>query len=753
MINKTNLGNLEVEQAELSKKKKASNYKTISADEYAVVAESLSKRFGHKNVFGCIGYTSNYFYLCDYFEGETKIRSIFEIDADEATRQYIENYARQRDGFTEESFIAGLDSSRSGVSGKVWDFDGTKDEGTSVGDGMVDSSEHQDEAKSGRDNESVREDSWITVKTGYDGSKFARIRFVNEPDLDYFPRRSDIQNAAVDYNVGETRDGIIERAVSEEAQKLGVNVTFAKRSEMAKGHETDKGYYNTKTGEIVICPENNASIADAIQTILHEAVAHKELRKLMGDKFDEFISRVYDALDAKTKAEVDKLAEEHYKGNKAVAMEEYMASLAEREDFNDNTIWDKIKNFFTDLINRILDRDDIVIGDNELRYILRASYNNMVNPRGMETVRGWAKDQTMREEYKINEATPELLSRTGIDPTEASRETARSTYDRVVSDSWQEFQRQFQDAMQPVRIAIDAIQQETGNIPIEDYENYILIQNHASSRSRVEIDEFHRKYYSPIIEQVNAIIDKIMKARGYKINDKKRRAEVYAEVKQYLIAKHGLERNAYYQSTKTKMVDGEEVPDMRDYSGLTTLFGMSPRDFEAAEAAAQECVDKFEAEVGDATDALWKKINAATSKTLRHSYECGIISRQQYEDINGMFDFYIPLRGFDETTAEDVYTYARFEGNRFSAAVQTAKGRTSLSNDPIAYIMNMAESEIAQGNKNRAKQALYHFILNRPVTDADGNQTQNSLMQVENVWYVKSVDGFGREVYTIAHPD
>lgn len=802
LINKTNLGNLEVEQAELSKKKKASNYKTISADEYAVVAESLSKRFGHKNVFGCIGYTSNYFYLCDYFEGETKIRSIFEIDADEATRQYIENYARQRDGFTEESFIAGLDSSGSGVSGKVWDFDGTQDEGTSVGDGMVDSSEHQDEAKSGRDNESVREDNWITVKTGYNGSKFARIRFVNESDLDYFPRRSDIQNAAVDYNVGETRDGIIERAVSEEAQKLGVNVTFAKRSEMAKGHETDKGYYNTKTGEIVICPENNASIADAIQTILHEAVAHKGLRQLMGDRFNEFISRVYDALDAKTKAEVDKLADEHYKGNKAVAMEEYMASLAEREDFNDNTIWDKIKNFFTDLINRILDRDDIVIGDNELRYILRASYNNMVNPRGMETVRGWAKDQTMREEYKINEATPELLSRTGIDPTEASRETARSTYDRVVADSWQEFQRQFQDAMQPVRIAIDAIQQETGNIPIEDYENYILIQNHASSRSRVEIDEFVYKHYKPLIAKVNEVVSKIIEARGGNIKSEKERAYAYQELKVYLIAKHGLERNKYYQSTNTRKLNPYEkkketekvtkefedkvnninlddtlndtekelairnaeveldaaiteinermVPDLRDYSGLTSLFGYSPRKWEKAEEEAQLKVEEIEAQLGeDIVNALWGKINAATNKTLRHSYESGLLSRQQYEDISKMFKFYIPLRGFDETTAEDVYSYARFEGNKFNPAVQTAKGRTSVADDPIAIIMNMAESEIAQGNKNRAKQALYNYLLNRSAGQSD----QNSLMQIESVWYTIEVDESGKETYTIAAPD
>ena len=745
---------------------------------------------------------------------------------------------------------------------------------------------------------------------------------------------------------------------------------------MPNGHQNDKGYYDPKTGEVVVCTENATSIADAIQTILHEAVAHKGLRQLMGDKFNEFINRVYESLDAETKAKVDALAESQYNGNKAVAMEEYMAILAESTDFKKDTLWDKIKSIFEDIINAILGRNDIKIGDNELRYILRASYNNMVNPRAMDTVRGWAQDQMMREEYGIGMTSDEVAKldaeymkavdegdmetaerlvleaakrampntklvddegnplvvwratryytgtgtytvfqkdktgergfyftnkqsaidrytgknlrsfflnitnpdvsndfnvlqaeekyipdndgviyapagysdsdfevkvfessqiksaepvtyddngnviplskrfnlsnddiryRTGIDPYAASNEAAKGVYDKIVSENWQEFQRQFQDAYQPVRIAIEAIQQETGNIPIEDYENYLLIQNQSSSRSRVEIDEFAERYYSPIVEQVNKIIDTIMESRGWKVNDADKRAEVYRELRQYLIAKHGLERNEYYQTHKmrnltasekrkeyalakqaydtevadinadTSLTDAErelklrdakdaydaaileintrEVPDIRDYSGLTSLFGLEPKKFRQAEAEARNLVDNAENMFGPELDILWERINKATDKTLRHSYESGIISRQQYNDIKDMFEFYIPLRGFEDITAEDVYSYARFEGNRFSSAVQTAKGRTSVANDPLAYIMSMAESEITQGNKNRAKQALYNYLLNRTQTDADGNQIQNSLMQVESVWYVKSVDAFGNTVMTMAAPD
>ena len=566
-------------------------------------------------------------------------------------------------------------------------------------------------------------------------------------------RKSDTQNAAIEYLAGDTRLKAIEHAVSEEAKKLGVNVTYKTREQMPSGHKNDKGYYNTSTGEIVICTENASSVADAIQTILHEAVAHNGLRQLMGDKFNEFINRVYNSLDAETKAKVDALAAEQYDGNTAVAMEEYMASLAETENFAENSVWDTIKSIFEDIINAILGRNDIKIGDNELRYILRASYNNMVNPKGMDSVKGWAQDQLMREELGINQAsTPEILYRTGID--DIAFTTAREAYETVTFNGfteimksimnatgfkakaqavktgllkiWNEYQMENQDAQQAVIAGIEAIQRETGDMPIEDFENYLLAENQMQSRAAEEIESFLNNQFASIVDQINDIITSVMKARGLKFKNKKQRAEIYNEVRQYLIAKHGIERNKYYQNS---------TGEMRDFSGLTALFGLPDTEFALAETMAQDMVDKFEAEIGDAArDALWNKINAATRKTLRHAYESGLLSRAQHDKIRDMFDFYIPLRGFDETTAEDVYNYASYDGNRFQPAVREAHGRTSVAFDPISVIMNMAQSEIIQGNKNRVKQALYHFIGNRP----------NSLLTPRECWYVldKSTGAF-----------
>lgn len=139
-----------------------------------------------------------------------------------------------------------------------------------------------------------------TPEAGIGGTRQIDDRIVRNDSDGFLSRREDIQNAAVDNLVGEARLRAIEHAVNAEASKLGVKVTYKTREQMPKGHHNEKGYYNPNTGEIVVCTENATSIADAIQTIFHKAVAHKGLRELMGDRFNEFINRVYESLDAET---------------------------------------------------------------------------------------------------------------------------------------------------------------------------------------------------------------------------------------------------------------------------------------------------------------------------------------------------------------------------------------------------------------------------------------------------------------------
>ena len=164
----------------------------------------------------------------------------------------------------------------------------------------------------------------------------------------------------------------------------------------------------------------------------------------------------------------------------------------------------------------------------------------------------------------------------------------------------------------------------------------------------------------------------------------------------------------------------------KDYAGLTALTGMD--NVADAEAEAQRMVADYE-QAHD-TKELWKRITAATSKTLKTRYEGGLLSKDMYEQISSQYKYYIPLKGWEETTAMDIYEYdaGRY---RISPALMKAYGRKSVSDDPFATIMTDALRTIMESNRNRMKQKFLNLALNHP-TD---------LLSVSRQWYVKQADG------------
>lgn len=190
----------------------------------------------------------------------------------------------------------------------------------------------------------------------------------------------------------------------------------------------------------------------------------------------------------------------------------------------------------------------------------------------------------------------------------------------------------------------------------------------------------------------------------------------------------------------------------KDYAGLTGLFatehvesdGMKVTDYppiEDAEAAALAAVKGMEGRpLRTATvsqhrgtnvtakglcDDLWEKINGCTKWTLLKSYQSGQMSKAMYEHVRDMFEHYIPLRGWDGTNAQDVYDYVGGRAGVFSKSVIPAKGRTSVADNPIAYIGNMAMSGIVIGQKNMVKQRLLNLARNH----------KSDLLSVHGAWY------------------
>ena len=163
---------------------------------------------------------------------------------------------------------------------------------------------------------------------------------------------------------------------------------------------TAKGFYNKRTGKIVVVAGNHTDIADIEKTVLHEAVAHHGLRELFGDNFDNFLDTVFAKADIETRQQISHLSAKHG-WNIRTATEEYLASMAEDTNFEQikPTLWQRIKQLFGEIMSAFgLHHANIT--DNDLRYILWRSYKNLQNS-GKHSILDKAEDIAMQYRLKV----------------------------------------------------------------------------------------------------------------------------------------------------------------------------------------------------------------------------------------------------------------------------------------------------------------------------------------------------------------
>lgn len=162
---------------------------------------------------------------------------------------------------------------------------------------------------------------------------------------------------------------------------------------------TAKGFYNKRTGKIVVVAGNHTDIADIEKTVLHEAVAHHGLRELFGDNFDNFLDTVFAKADIETRQQIAHLSAKHG-WNVRTATEEYLASMAEDTNFEQikPTLWQRIKQLFGEIMSAFgLHHANIT--DNDLRYILWRSYKNLQGG-GKHSILDKAEDIAMQYRLK-----------------------------------------------------------------------------------------------------------------------------------------------------------------------------------------------------------------------------------------------------------------------------------------------------------------------------------------------------------------
>lgn len=528
-----------------------------------------------------------------------------------------------------------------------------------------------------------------------------------------------------------------------------------------------KGWYDPKTGQVVVVLPNAESADDVEATILHEVVGHKGLQELVGkDQFGKFLDEVFEGANEAVRNGIVERSK-RYGWNTRLATEEYIAELAEQgfKDLEARDLWNVVRNAYYNLLSRVKLALGWNISDRELRYMLWRTYQMKKG----EGLMGQAKDIAMQEKLGVGNYE-EARFRQG---ESAAPVKVAATYDALIKKSSYQTQEALQDSMLSLKKVMEMIMQAKGDAKyieeIEGYQNAYMGENRVSSVNQAEAAAYSRMALEPLVEEVSRLAKKAH----------------HSYVTDYMMAKHGLERNRVMAFQKAVEADvdahnkavkesgeGEELTASslwdaylndtdrlrneadyregritadvwhktddeiraryapsyaeyreRDYAGLTGLLDRPDVDIQTLEEEAIEEVMKFERE-NDVTD-LWDLTNKATDAPLSKQYEGGLMSRETLEHVRNMYGYYIPLRGFDETTSDEAYSYLGDRDRAFSPTLKKAKGRSSKAEDPLAHIASMMESAILQSNRNKlVRQKFLNFVENNP----------SDLFSVQKLW-------------------
>lgn len=329
------------------------------------------------------------------------------------------------------------------------------------------------------------------------------------------------------------------------------------------------------------------------------------------------------------------------------------------------------------------------------------------------------------------------------------------------------FAESYLDYSRSVKALQDALAKKRGE-DVRWFEDAWKALNAKSSIDEREIDVMSRTLSAPLGRW---IADMVKRSDGkYSLDD----------IEAYLNAKHGLERNSYmaekalegelehirakseakalsegYSKEDAAAIAEKDVEDARDekledvrrdYSGLTALFDPKGegKSIDELEAEARDYVAEVQRTFGDYTiRTLWNMVNALNGYSLRKSYECGLISKRQYDEVDKMYNYYVPLRGWHDGYAGDVYNYVSrgSDGSMIESVIKKAYGRTSRAGNILGTMAAMANTAIVMGNKNKVAQTFMNLAL---------NNEDSGMFTVSEAWYEHNAsDG----TYTLVTPE
>lgn len=362
--------------------------------------------------------------------------------------------------------------------------------------------------------------------------------------------------------------------------------------------------------------------------------------------------------------------------------------------------------------------------------------------------------------------------------TTPSAGTALDRYHRSLDEHGYMFTESYMDSMLSLKKLMNAIVPDKKIEDIASSENPYMLQNTMQGAMSDAAQMFERNVMKPLDKAMAGVLDAF---------DGKKDDEKIRNFNLYMITKHGLERNRVffvrdflrqmrmdeqkkqdadilenrwsnekerldnelnagnidlkdYYRQMDEFISNEIDPDYKagehDYSGIHAIQEVSkssdPYDDAEAIQSVMDSEAKMESIKKGAVKDYWDKVKAATQYSIDSDYKNNIIDKELHDYVSNMFNWYVPLRKYDEATAEDVYGYITEVGdpkNYIGSTIMRARGHKYLSEtNVLAQIGAMGNRAIKNGGLNAIKMAFARFAR---------NNSNNNLITEVSVWYEK----------------
>ena len=362
--------------------------------------------------------------------------------------------------------------------------------------------------------------------------------------------------------------------------------------------------------------------------------------------------------------------------------------------------------------------------------------------------------------------------------TTPSAGTALDRYHRSLDEHGYMFTESYMDNMLSLKKLMNAIVPDKKIEDIASSENPYMLQNTMQGAMSDAAQMFERNVMNPLDKAMAGVLDAF---------DGKKDDEKIRNFNLYMITKHGLERNRVffvrdflrqmrmdeqkkqdanilenrwgnekerldnqlnagnidlkeYYRHMDEFISNEIYTDYKagehDYSGIHAIqeVAKSSDPYDDAEAiqSVMDSEAKMESIKKGAVKDYWDKVNSATQYSIDSDYKNNIIDKELHDYVSNMFNWYVPLRKYDEATAEDVYGYITEVGdpkNYIGSTIMRARGHKYLSEtNVLAQIGAMGNRAIKNGGLNAIKMAFARFAR---------NNSNNNLITEVSVWYEK----------------